>query len=110
MNPSGSLRAGEEAQFLAEAFAGSGGENRPVVVSTPGVYATVMDAPGGSVVFLNNATGKPLDNLTVRVRNVPQGVTAESARVGRLDPQRNGDEVTVKLTLPTSDFIALRRK
>jgi len=92
---------------------------RPVNLSIPGIYATVMDCPKGTLVYLNNGTFAAVDklpdnadtkaaqNITVRVQDT--GVkSVESAKYGPLKFTEKNGEVTFTLNIPNGDIVYLR--
>lgn len=111
-----SFELGAPARALLAAPALAAGVPRPVVLSLPGIYTSVMDSPAGTLVFLNNASCAAVDEIpagravpTVTVRVQDRGVkSAESAKLGALKFAEKDGEVTFTLPLPNADVIYLK--
>jgi hypothetical protein len=96
----------------------TGGIVRPVTLSLPGIYTSVMDSPQGTLVFLNNATlateDKDFSNalrstVTVRVPVAGKIKSVESAKLGQVKFEMKGGEAIFTLPLPNTDVILLRK-
>lgn len=106
---------GAEPRRLATALAAN--IERPVSLSLPGIYTSVMDSPQGTLVFLNNATlaaetdltGALKPTVTVSVPVNGRVTSIESARLGKLQYKLNHGVATFTLPLPDVDIILLRR-
>lgn len=87
---------------------------RHVLVSEPGVEATVLDSVQGVAVTLLNWTGKPLPQMTLTIKASAKPATAwrsmSSVAHGRLEPQRvAADSIELRLPLDTVDIVLLDR-
>ncbi len=104
-------------QFLADALAVITSplettgvwQERPVESSAPLVDATIIDSPHGRVVALSNYSGKAIAKLSVRLRDVPEFTSLESAKHGKLTHRVDGNQLVVELPLDWTDLIVLRR-
>ena len=90
---------------------------RPVTLSLPGIYASVMDSPQGTLVFLNNATlcaetdltGAIHPTVTASVPVTGKVSSVESAELGRRDFTIKDGVLSFDLPLPNADVILLRK-
>ena len=111
-----SFDSGAEPRRLATALAAPAKVVRPVTLSVPGIYASVMDSPQGSILFLNNATlaaetdlaNAQVPTLTVQVRDAARVKAVESATAGALKFTQKDGVVTFQVTLPHVAVILLR--
>jgi hypothetical protein len=102
------LQAGTPERRLVTALADRAGLRRPVVLSVPGVYAAVWDGPRSRAIFLNNASGRPLERVTVRLKEPGKVKQVESAQQGPLEWDVQAGELVVTLPLPDADLVAVR--
>jgi len=79
-----------------------------VRVSEPVVEWNVVDAPGGSAIFLLNWTGRPIEALQVTVRGELGDRSVSSTQQGALQPERTADGWQVTLPLGITDCIMVR--
>lgn len=84
---------------------------RPVECSEPLVEATIIDTatPPRLAVPLMNYTGKPISQLTIRVRGVPKAASVRSVEQGRLRPRFEGDAMLLTIPLQTTDMVLVDR-
>jgi hypothetical protein len=110
-----SFELGASPRKVAVALAS--GIHRPVTLSLPGIYTSVMDSPQGTLVFFNNATLCAETNLTGAIRpeltvSVPVAgkvSSVESAKVGKRDFTIKDGSVSFELPLPDADVVLLRK-
>jgi len=116
LNKDWKFESGAEAQKLLNGLTESAKIEKPVVLSTPGIYTAAWDAPQGTLVFLNNATyaaiwdvkeRRPAPQITARIR-VPGPIKSVLSKNGELKFTQVGNEVTVQLALPDTDILLLK--
>jgi hypothetical protein len=84
----------------------------------PGIYASVMDSPQGTLVFLNNATlcaetdmtGAIHPQVTVSVPVTGKVSSVESAKLGKRTFTITNGILSFDLPLPNADVILLRKQ
>ena len=122
-----SFEQGEQAQRLANALLKSAGVQRPLSLSLPGIYTSVMDSPQGTLVFLNNATLATDTDFThaqqptvtawvhhsgvqsvVSAKYGPLKKVANPAKLGPMEYAVQNGLVVFKLTLPNADVLLLK--
>ena len=86
------------------------GVRPPVKLSTPGVYTSVMDCPNATLLFLNNASGKPIEKLRVELPQTAGGASVRSVRSARgtklaRHPASTG--LALELPLPETEIILI---
>ena len=104
-----SFDSGTPARQLATGLANRAGVLRPALLSTSGVYNAVMDTPNATLVLLNNATGRPLDKITVRVRDAGKVKRVESTRQNKVAFRLEKGEVVIETPLQNTDILCLYR-
>ena len=84
---------------------------RPVVCSEPLVETTVIETtkPPRLGIPLVNYTGKPIANLTVKVRGVGETAKVRSVVRGGLKPEFVGGTMVVRLPLAVADVLLIDR-
>jgi hypothetical protein len=110
-----SFDLGASARKIAAGLAA--GIARPVTLSLPGIYASVMDSPQGTLVFLNNATlcgetdltGAIHPEVTVSVPVTGKVGSVESAKLGKRNFTVKNGVLSFDLPLPNADVILLRK-
>jgi hypothetical protein len=80
---------------------------RPVIVSTPGVEAELLQSDKGLAIVLLNWTDQPISQLTVTVPNADHFFRARSAQGVDVQTQVQGDSVTITLPLDHVDVVML---
>jgi len=80
---------------------------RPVVASNPLVETSLIEAKDGSIIVLDNWSGKPLKNLSLTV-NIPIPRKAELASGSKLKVETKGGETLFTLDLDVADVLILR--
>jgi hypothetical protein len=81
---------------------------KPVETGIEGVEAGRLDSSEGTAVVLLNWTKTAQNQVSVLVRNAPNVRTVESIESGRLQVQREGDGVRVRLPLRDADVLMIR--
>ncbi|MDF2440863.1 MAG: hypothetical protein JWN98_1847, partial [Abditibacteriota bacterium] len=81
---------------------------KPLDVSVPVVEAARLDSAAGSAITLLNWTDRPLDAVTVTVRNAGAVRSVGSAESGALEFTREGESIRVTLPLRDVDVLMLR--
>jgi hypothetical protein len=110
-----SFDLGAPARRIATALAA--GIPRPVTLSLPAIYTSVMESPQGTLVFLNNATlcaemdmtGAIHPQLTVSVPVTGTVSSVQSAKLGNRDFTITNGTLSFELPLPNADVILLRK-
>lgn len=109
-NENWKFELGAEIGRVATLMAKRTGIEQPVELSVPGIYTSLMEAPGAAatLVFLNNATGKPLAKVTIRVRGVKNVKRVQSTRQDKIDYRvaENG-EVVLDIPLENAEILCL---
>lgn len=83
--------------------------NRPVILSKSMVDAPILESPKGKVItLLNYWRWEPMDALEVTVKNAGKINSVESVELGKLNYERIGADLKIKLPLEKVDFIVLR--
>jgi hypothetical protein len=101
------FESGAEARTLAAGFASAAQITRPVSLSVPGVYTSVLETADATLVFLNNATGRPLPQVTIRLSGLKNVRRAESARRDKIAFQVEKDELVLEMPLENTDIICI---
>lgn len=107
--PNWKFESGAETSHLATDFVERTKISRPLSLSVPGVYTSVMDAPEATLVFLNNATRHPLSKITVRLRDSGKIRLIKSTLSDKIDFQIKHNEVIFDLPLKDADIVHLSR-
>jgi len=100
---------GSEARRLATGLVNRAQVVRPAVLSVPGVYASVMETPGATLVFLNNATGRPLDKVTVRIAGAGNTRAVKSTRDDQMKHRSEKGDLSVEIPLKNTEILCLLR-
>ena len=100
--------SGAAARQLVSGLANRAAIVRPVLPSVAGVYTSVMDAPGATLVFLNNATAYPLQKVTVRLRGLGKAREIRSSRAGKVPFQVRKDGIVLEIPLANTDILTIR--
>ena len=95
--------------MLATALVDRAGVTRPAETSVPGIFTSVMEAPDATLVFLNNASGKPLDKVTVRVKGITKTQKVESAKGTKLTHRIANGELIFTIPLENTDILHIHR-
>ena len=107
--PDWKFELGAETARLATEFVARAKINRPLSLSVPGVYTSVMETPEATLVFLNNATGHPLSKITVRLRDAGKIRLVQSTLSDKIAYQVKGDEITFDIPLKDAEIVCLKR-
>ncbi|MGB9642459.1 MAG: hypothetical protein ACPL3Q_04575 [Candidatus Ratteibacteria bacterium] len=78
-------------------------------VSTPGIYTQLMDYENGVLVFLNNASGKPIENLVLTVHGVNSVNSVDSITFGTLNYKKQKDTLIIEIPLENVDIVRIKR-
>ncbi|MEO8072570.1 MAG: beta-galactosidase trimerization domain-containing protein [Acidobacteriota bacterium] len=100
---------GTETTRLATDFVERAKINRPLSLSVPGVYTSVMETPEATLVFLNNATGHPLSKVTVRLRDAGKIRLIQSTLSDKIAYQIKDNEIIFDIPLKDADIVYLKR-
>lgn len=101
---------GAETVRPATDFAERAKISRPLSLSVPGVYTSVMDAPdNATLIFLNNATGHPLSKVTVRLRDAGKIRLIQSTSSDKIAYRVENDEVIFDAPLKDIEIISINR-
>lgn len=100
---------GAEARGIAAALVNNAQITRPVSLSVPGVYTSVMETTDAALVFLNNATGHPLPQVTVRLRGLGNIRDIQSARRDKIVYRVEKGEAVFEMPLENTDIICVYR-
>jgi hypothetical protein len=103
------FESGAEARALATALVNGAQIISPVSLSVPGVYTSVMETADATLVFLNNATGRQLPQVTVRLSGLQNVRRAESARREKIAYQVEKDQLILQMPLENTDIICVYR-
>ena len=107
--PDWKFELGAETARLATEFVARAKINRPLSLSVPGVYTSVMDAPEATLVFLNNATGHPLSKIIVRLRDAGKIHLVQSTLSDKIAYQVKDDEIIFELPLKDAEIVFLKK-
>jgi hypothetical protein len=100
---------GSEARRLATGLVGAAKIEPPVTLSVPGVYTSVMETPGATLVFLNNATGRPLDKVSVHVRDVGHVRSLRSTRSAAVPYRMDKNGLNAEIPLANTEILCIMR-
>jgi hypothetical protein len=116
--PEWNFESGSEARAVAVAMADRTPGVRQQTLSVPGIYSSLWDVPGGSLLFLSNAARaglwNPPPNLppppTVTVRIPTKGTiqSIESARLGNLTFTAKNEELIFSCPVSATDIIMIK--
>ena len=82
---------------------------RPIEASNPLVETTVIESPQGTVISLNNWSGAPVKNLTLKVHSAVRDFSQSSLASGtKVRLSRGQDGLVFKLDLDVADALILR--
>jgi hypothetical protein len=101
------FESGAEARAVAAGLFNAAQITRPVSLSMPGVYTSVMETADATLVFLNNATGLPLPQVTVRLSGLKNVRRVESARRDKIAFQVEEDKLVLEMPLENTDIICI---
>ncbi len=109
IGPNWEFELGVDARrFVTDAVA-KAGIQPPVILSVPGVYSSVMDGPNVTLVILNNATGKPLEKLSVRLRGGGKVKALKSTRSDAIVSRQEGEDVVFDAALKDTEIFCVYR-
>ena len=103
------FESGAEARALAAGLANGAQITRPVSLSVPGIYTSVLETADATLVFLNNATGRSLPQVTVRLSGLKNARRLESARRDKVAYRAEADELVLEMPLENTDIICIYR-
>ncbi|HEX8737379.1 MAG TPA: beta-galactosidase trimerization domain-containing protein, partial [Pyrinomonadaceae bacterium] len=103
------FESGAEARTLAAGLVNGAQIIRPVSLSVPGVYTSVMETAGATLVFLNNATGRKLPQVTVRLQGLENARRVESTRRDKIDYRVEENKLVLEMPLENTDIICIYR-
>lgn len=103
------FESGQPERALAAALVPQAGVERPIELSVPGVYSSILDTPDGALIFLNNASGRPLDELTVQLNEAGKVLHIESLKRGKLTPRSEQGRLVVEIPLKDTDILRVSR-
>jgi hypothetical protein len=104
------FESGAEARSLASALVKGAQIVRPVSLSVPGVYTSVLETAEATLLFLNNATGRPLPQVTVSMRGLENVRRLQSARRDKIAYRLEKGELVFEMPLENTDIICIYRK
>ena len=102
--------SGTAERALVATAAAAAGVSPPVKLSVPGLYSSVLDAPGATLVFLVNASTRPVKQLTVALAGAETVGKVESLRQGILPHRVEQGRLVVDVPLQDVELLVLRRK
>ncbi len=103
------FESGQPERALAAALVPQAGVERPIELSVPGVYSSILDTPDGALIFLNNASGRPLDEITVQLNQAGKVLQIESLKRGKLTPRSEQGRLVVEIPLKDTDILRVSR-
>jgi hypothetical protein len=101
------IENGAGVRRVALAMADRAGLPRPVELSIPGVYTSVMDGDGATLAFLNNATGEAIPNVVVRVSGYLVSASVESLAHGKRQTRTEENSLIFELPLEHTDIVVI---
>jgi beta-galactosidase GanA len=86
------------------------GIKKYVDFSVPGIYTSVMDIPGGMLVFLNNASGRPISGGVLKIHDAPGTKTIDSIVQGPLKYHIEDGTAVLEMPLENVDIVRVISK
>jgi hypothetical protein len=99
---------GSAERELVLSMVGRAGIRPPLALSVPGIYSSLMDIPDGVLLFLDNATERPVPGLRVRLQATEKPKSVEST-AGPLRFEHKDGELSFELDLPSTEIIRVKR-
>ncbi|MCX7705396.1 MAG: beta-galactosidase trimerization domain-containing protein [bacterium] len=84
--------------------------DKSVTLSVPGIYTQVMDFPDGVLIFLNNASGKPVEKLALTINGINQVKSVDSLLFDNIKYSRSKDNVSFEIPLENVDIVRIKTK
>jgi hypothetical protein len=102
------IENGTGVRRVALAMTNRAGLRRPVTLSIPGIYASVMSNVGATLVFLNNATGEAIPNVVVHVDGYSKNASVESLTHGKRATRVDERGLRFEMPLEHTDIVVIR--
>ncbi len=102
------FESGAETARLATAFIDRAKIQNALALSVPGVYSSVMETPEATLVFLNNATGRPIPNITVRLRGAGKVSSVQSTLDDKIAYRVETGEAVFDVPLKDIEIVCLK--
>ncbi|HVF10651.1 MAG TPA: hypothetical protein VNA16_07605, partial [Abditibacteriaceae bacterium] len=99
--------AGTKERELIMALAARAGVAAPVRLSVPGIYTSVMEAPGATLIFLNNASGRALDKVNVQLAGAGKVRAVESIKGEKVTYRLVKGQLSVETPLADADVLRI---
>lgn len=86
------------------------GVKKDIDLSVPGVYSQVMDFSEGVLVFLNNASGKPIEKTTLTINGINKVTGIDSLTFNNVQYHINHNSISMEIPLENVEIIRIRTK
>ncbi len=93
------LEEGEKERYLINKILDKLKIEKTMTLSTPGIYTKIMDFPEGILIFLNNASGKPVERLIVNVKCDEKIEKIDSLNSDSLDYLKNDNIISIEIPI-----------
>ncbi|MCM8758213.1 MAG: beta-galactosidase trimerization domain-containing protein [Candidatus Omnitrophica bacterium] len=82
--------------------------DKTINLSVPGIYTQVMDFSEGILVFLNNASGKPVEKAVLTVTGIKNIKNIDSLNFESINFSRTGNSVSIEISIEDVDIIRIK--
>lgn len=107
LQPEWNFNLGSETAKLATEFIERAKIVRPLSLSVAGVYTSIMETPEATLVFFNNASGRPLSNVTVRLKNAGKISSIKSTNSDKIQYKTEADELIFDIPLKDAEIVQI---
>lgn len=108
LQPGWKFESGAETARLVTAFAERAKISSPLALSVPGVYTSVMETPEATLIFFNNATKRPITNLTVRLRGAGKIASMQSTLSDKIAYRIENGEAVFDVPLKDVEIVCVK--